>query len=50
MPGAGTHPLALRAKRVEKNARKSSGYAEQSGIPCAMVYGLYVLSPVSGLF
>ena len=46
MPGAGrTHgPPATR-----KAGGSHHRYAERPGIPCAMVYGLYVLSPVSGL-
>jgi hypothetical protein len=31
-------------------AAVTTGLAETTGIPCAMVYGLYALSPVSGLF
>ena len=39
MPDADTHPRP-RVQVENKNARKSYRYAEQSGIPCAMVYGL----------
>ena len=42
MPGAGrTRGLVC---SVESTRVRNHRYAEQSGIPCAMVYGLYVLS------
>jgi hypothetical protein len=49
MPDADTHPLPC-VQMVESTHASRHRYAEHSGIPCAMVYGLYVLSPVSGLF
>jgi hypothetical protein len=33
----------------EKQAAVTTGKAGTTGIPCATVYGLYVISPVSGL-
>jgi hypothetical protein len=36
----------LRAKMVESTHASRDRYAEHSGIPCAMVHGLYVLSSV----
>src|SRR6185437_1264311 len=46
MPNA---PADLACKMVESTHASRDRYAEHSGIPCAMVYGLYALSPVSGL-
>jgi hypothetical protein len=34
----------------ETQAAVTTGSAGTTGIPCAMVYGLYEFSPVSGLF
>ena len=47
MPGAGrTHgPPA-----TKKQAAVTTGSARTSGIPCAVVYGLYVLSSVRRAF
>jgi hypothetical protein len=39
----------LACKTVESTHASRDRYAEHAGIPCAMVYGLYALSPVSGL-
>ena len=39
----------LACKRVARTHASRDRYAEHAGIPCAMVHGLYVLSPVSGL-
>jgi hypothetical protein len=49
MPDAGTHPLPCVQRMVGSTHASRDRYAEHAGIPCAMVYGLYVLSPVSGL-
>jgi hypothetical protein len=49
MPGARC-TRGLVCKCTKENAHEHTGSAEASDIPCAMVYGLYVLSPVSGLF
>ena len=49
MPGA-ERTRALRAKMAESTHASRDRYAEHSDIPCAMVYGLYAISPVSGLF
>ena len=47
MPGARrTRSLVCKGR---KHTSSHHRYAEQSGTPCAMVYGLYALSPVSGL-
>jgi hypothetical protein len=39
----------LVCKRAQKNAHEHTGQRRQSGIPCAMGYGCFVLSPVTGL-
>src|ERR1700757_5111448 len=48
--GCRNAPAALRARMVGSTHASRHRYAEHAGIPCAMVHGLYVLSPVSGLF
>jgi hypothetical protein len=41
---------SLACKMEESTHASHDRYAEHAGIPCAMVYGLYALSPVSGRF
>src|SRR5690242_12678533 len=36
-------------RAVKKHGEGTTGSAESSGIPCAMGYGLYVISPGTGL-
>jgi hypothetical protein len=44
MPDAKT-TRSLACKMAESTHASRDRYAEHSGIPCAMFYGLYVLSP-----
>jgi len=46
MPGEG---LTHGPRAIKKHGEGTTGAAESSGIPCAMGYGLYVVSPVTGL-
>ena len=46
MPGDG---LTHGPPATKKQAAVTTGLAGSTGIPCAMGYGLYALSPVSGL-
>ena len=49
MPDAETHPQpCVQMKKARKQV--TTGTSKQSDIPCAMVYGLYVVSPVYRLF
>jgi len=41
-------PMARLQQKTQ--AAVTTGTAERSGIPCAMVYGLYVVSPVYRAF
>ena len=46
MPGA-VAPARLVCSKLRKNAHEqTTGTTEHPGIPCAMVYGLYVISLV----
>ena len=46
MPGEG---LTHGPRAVKKHGEGTTGSAESSGIPCAIGYGLYVVSSVTGL-
>src|SRR5258708_37846393 len=48
--GRSVRPIAACAMVVVERTRVSQVTPESPGIPHAMVYGLYVLSPVIGLF
>ncbi len=46
MPGASrTHSLVCEVKK--HTSKVATGEPKRSDIPCAMVYGLYAISPVS---
>jgi hypothetical protein len=45
---AGRWPQPMARLQKDKQAAVTTGPAETSGIPCAMFYGLYVLSPGTG--
>ena len=47
--GCRPHPRALRAKKSALAHASNHRAAKSTGIPCAMVFGLYAISPESGL-
>ena len=47
MPSALLAPIASRTVGKSTQALVTTGQAAITGIPCAMFYGLYVVSPVS---
>ena len=47
--GCPMHPQPRVQNKVKHTSKSPQVHRKHPGLPCAMVYGLYALSPVSGL-